>query len=149
MVVQGFEVLAVFTIWVKVRAGLSDILHHAVGEMPGRAEGVSCQRGFVGTVDLGYKRLPGNLPVPQSPPLLVASSSRPPVDASGGQEKWGYSHLTNRGSRLRPRGHVRSAPSDESSTYPRICRIPSRSVLGTQDLLVNWYRFGCRGILGS
>ena len=34
----GFEVLVVFTIWVKARAGLSDILHQAVGEMPGRVE---------------------------------------------------------------------------------------------------------------
>ncbi len=29
MVGPGFEVLALFTIWVKVRTGLSDILHHA------------------------------------------------------------------------------------------------------------------------
>ena len=38
---QGFEVLPVFTIWVKVRAGLSDILHHAVGEMTRRVRGGS------------------------------------------------------------------------------------------------------------
>ena len=35
----GFGVLAAFTIWVKARAGLSDILHHAVGEMARRVRG--------------------------------------------------------------------------------------------------------------
>ncbi len=34
MVGPELEVLAIITIWVKVRAGLSDILHHAVGDGP-------------------------------------------------------------------------------------------------------------------
>ena len=37
MVWPGFDVLAVFTIWVKKRAELFDILHHAVGEIARRA----------------------------------------------------------------------------------------------------------------
>ena len=85
---SGFEVLAVFTIWVKVRVRLSDTLHHAVGEMPGRAEGVFCQRGRFDPIDLGC-RCPCELvgtPLFESTPLLVASSSRPPADASGGQK---------------------------------------------------------------
>jgi len=117
VVAQGFEVSPVSTIWVKVRAGLSDILHHAVGEMPGRAEGVSCQRGFVGTVDLGYGRLPGNLPLP---PCFVAGSSRPPADASGGQEKRAVSH---------------QKPWIEAEGEERK-RAPSADLLGPASLLV-------------
>ena len=81
---QGFEVLPVSTIWVKVRAGLSDILHRALGEMPGRALGGALPEGVRWHRRSGIQTPPGNLPVP---PCFVAGSSRPPADASGGQEK--------------------------------------------------------------
>ena len=64
MVGPGFEVVAVITIWVKVRAALSDTLHHAVGEMPGRAEGESWPHEF------RVQALPGgHAGVPQNGPL--------------------------------------------------------------------------------
>ncbi len=63
---KGYRALG--TILVRVQAGPSDILHHAVGEMPGRVEGVFCQRGFVGTVDRGYRRPPASSRAPRVPP---------------------------------------------------------------------------------
>ena len=53
------------------------MLHHLVGEMPGRAEGAR-----LGTIDLGC-RWPWEH---AGAPLLVASSSRSSADASGGQK---------------------------------------------------------------
>ena len=48
-------------------------------------------------------------PLLESTPLLVASSSRPPADASGGQEKWDLSLLAYRGLRRSTGG--RGAPA--------------------------------------
>ena len=58
----GFEGLSMITIWVKVRAGFSDILHHAVGEMARRA------RGGGDIIDVACRCAPTNLLVPPNPP---------------------------------------------------------------------------------
>jgi len=76
-VAQGFEAFAAITIWVKVRAGPSDTLHHAVGEMARRV------RGGALAPSISVAGIPCEL---SDAPLLVAGSSRPPADASGGQE---------------------------------------------------------------
>ncbi len=77
----ALEVLSMITIWVKERAGLSDILPHAVGEMARRA------RGGVLVRSISYTDAPGNLQVSPIGPPAAPGAPRPPADASGGQEK--------------------------------------------------------------
>jgi hypothetical protein len=92
----GFEMLPMITIRVKVRAGLSDTLPHAVGEMAGRPLG-----GRFGLITVGCGCACASS---QVVPLLAASSSRPPGVPSGGREERGFSHVTNRGLRRRAGG---------------------------------------------
>jgi len=68
--------LAVFTIWAKALAGLSDILHHAVGEMARRA------RGGALAPSISQTDAPAN---PQVAPLR-RKAPRPPSKL-GGQEE--------------------------------------------------------------
>ena len=113
--------------WVKVRAGLLCILHHAVGEMPGRAEGVHARGGVLAHHNLGYKRT-----LLESTPLLVASSSRSSAVASGGQESGA---LSLHKPWIEAHGRVAAPPGDDGRgqkvPHPVRPLTPSASFVGT------------------
>ena len=75
---QGLSPASFFTVLVKTREALSDILPHEVGEMAGRPEG--------GAASSHHSRIRAPRYELAEGPLLVAGSSRPPAVASGGQE---------------------------------------------------------------
>ena len=74
---QGFSPASFFTVLVKVREALSDILPHEVGEMAGRPEGAASSH---------HSRIRAPRCELAKAPLLVAGSSRSPAVASGEQE---------------------------------------------------------------
>jgi hypothetical protein len=90
---QGLSPASFFTVLVKVREALSDILPREVGEMAGRPEGAaSSHHSRIRAPRYELARAPCSSRAPRVPPPLRR-----------GDRKWVLCRFTNRGSRLRRR----------------------------------------------